>query len=124
MAYAIVWGRLRAVQRDRRLVEAREVALNREWHLAHRMPPNATLDQRIDWHLEHARECGCRELPASVVKARDRFSGVMPSRLASTAAATRPSAEPMTQVTVPATSATSRAWRASAGESLGLWCLS
>jgi len=80
LAYAIVWGRLRAVQRDRRLVEAREVTLNREWHLAHRMPPNATLDQRIDWHLEHARECGCRELPASVVKALKARGIAMPVR--------------------------------------------
>lgn len=42
--------------------------LNREWHEKHRMPPNATLDQRIAWHTEHARNCGCREMPESIRK--------------------------------------------------------
>ena len=40
--------------------------LNAEWHLAHRMPPKATLEQRLAWHLEHAQHCGCREMPASI----------------------------------------------------------
>jgi hypothetical protein len=26
------------------------------------MPPKATLDQRIAWHIEHARHCGCRPI--------------------------------------------------------------
>jgi hypothetical protein len=34
--------------------------LNREWHKAHPMPKNPTLQQRIDWHLEHMEHCGCR----------------------------------------------------------------
>lgn len=44
------------------------MALNREWHDAHPMPPNASMDQRVEWHLEHARQCGCRDIPATVVK--------------------------------------------------------
>lgn len=36
--------------------------LNRDWHLANRMPPKATAGQRLAWHLEHARVCGCRFL--------------------------------------------------------------
>jgi hypothetical protein len=27
------------------------------------MPPRATQQQRAEWHLEHARECACREIP-------------------------------------------------------------
>lgn len=34
--------------------------INRDWHLAHPMPPKATLDQRVDWHLEHLKHCRCR----------------------------------------------------------------
>ena len=30
---------------------------------------NATLQQRTEWHIEHARECGCRPIPQSVVAA-------------------------------------------------------
>jgi len=37
--------------------------LNRPWHLAHRMPERATGEQRIRWHLEHAKHCGCRPIP-------------------------------------------------------------
>jgi NAD(P)H-flavin reductase len=43
--------------------------LNRAWHADHRMPTNATLDQRLDWHVAHAAACGCRAMPASVVDA-------------------------------------------------------
>ena len=38
----------------------------RAWHKAHRMPKNATPDQRIAWHLAHAQNCACREIPAGV----------------------------------------------------------
>ena len=37
--------------------------LNKEWHLAHPMPKNPSLQQRIEWYLEHAKNCGCREIP-------------------------------------------------------------
>lgn len=40
--------------------------LNREWHLLHKMPPNPTLEERIDWHIQHAEHCGCREMPESI----------------------------------------------------------
>ncbi len=42
--------------------------LNREWHLAHRMPLNATIEQRIAWHVEHSRHCACRPLPAKLAE--------------------------------------------------------
>ena len=41
--------------------------LNSDWHGAHRMPKNATADERIAWHLEHARVCGCRQIPEGVL---------------------------------------------------------
>jgi hypothetical protein len=44
--------------------------INAEWHAAHPMPKNPTMDQRIEWHLEHQRECHCREgLPRTVQEA-------------------------------------------------------
>lgn len=42
--------------------------INKEWHLAHKMPKNATLEQRIEWHLEHARHCGCRPLHGKILE--------------------------------------------------------
>jgi hypothetical protein len=41
--------------------------INATWHRKHPMPKPATMDQRIRWHLAHARACGCREIPKTVV---------------------------------------------------------
>ena len=41
--------------------------LNKDWHLVHKMPKNATVDQRIAWHLEHLKNCQCRtDIPAKL----------------------------------------------------------
>jgi hypothetical protein len=42
--------------------------LNKEWHKANPMPKHPSLEQRIKWHVEHARECQCREIPKSIAK--------------------------------------------------------
>jgi hypothetical protein len=47
--------------------------LNKVWHEKHRMPPGATLDQRIRWQREHRKNCSCRPIPsklAQTMKAR------------------------------------------------------
>lgn len=36
--------------------------INAEWHLAHRMPKNPTIDERLGWHVAHAKNCDCREM--------------------------------------------------------------
>ncbi len=40
---------------------------NAVWHKRNRMPRNPTLNQRVTWHLAHARACGCRPIPKSVL---------------------------------------------------------
>jgi hypothetical protein len=30
------------------------------------MPPKATREQRIKWHVAHAAACGCRAIPESI----------------------------------------------------------
>jgi hypothetical protein len=40
--------------------------MNRQWHKANAMPANATMDERIAWHLAHAVHCGCREIPKGI----------------------------------------------------------
>jgi len=42
--------------------------INKEWHLAHKMPKNPTLEQRLIWHEEHAKHCTCREMPEELAK--------------------------------------------------------
>ncbi len=37
--------------------------MNREWHKQHAMPSGATEKQRIEWHIEHTKNCACRPFP-------------------------------------------------------------
>ena len=43
--------------------------LNKGWHETHKMPAKATLQQRILWHLQHRKHCGCRPIPAKLAVA-------------------------------------------------------
>jgi hypothetical protein len=43
--------------------------LNKAWHEKHKMPAKATLQQRIRWHLQHRKHCGCRPIPAKLAAA-------------------------------------------------------
>ena len=41
--------------------------INEEWHKSHRMPKNPTMDQRIEWHMEHLKHCRCRsDIPEGI----------------------------------------------------------
>lgn len=40
--------------------------MNKDWHAQNKMPPNPTLEQRIQWHREHQKHCRCREAPKSL----------------------------------------------------------
>ncbi|MEI7979532.1 MAG: hypothetical protein WCI53_11865 [Bacteroidota bacterium] len=37
--------------------------INKEWHLAHIIRSNPTLNQRIYLHVEHQKYCNCRPIP-------------------------------------------------------------
>ena len=41
--------------------------MNRVWHEAHPMPKSPTVAQRMAWHMDHARHCGCRPIPAGIL---------------------------------------------------------
>ncbi len=44
--------------------------INKEWHLANKMPKNARFEQRVEWHREHLKHCSCRtDLPPGIEKA-------------------------------------------------------
>lgn len=42
--------------------------INKSWHAAHVMPPRATAAERLKWHRAHAKACGCRPIPASLLR--------------------------------------------------------
>ena len=37
--------------------------INKTWHERNRMPRNATTEQRLQWHRQHQKHCGCRPIP-------------------------------------------------------------
>jgi hypothetical protein len=41
--------------------------INVAWHLANKMPKNPTLDQRVIWHVDHARNCHGRSLAGKIL---------------------------------------------------------
>ena len=40
--------------------------INAEWHKVHKMPKNPSQDERIEWHIEHAKQCQCWPIPAKL----------------------------------------------------------
>lgn len=43
------------------------MTINKEWHQIHKMPLKATLEQRIEWHLEHHKNCLCMPIPEKLL---------------------------------------------------------
>lgn len=51
--------------------------INADWHAKHRMPRNPSDAERVAWHVEHAKHCACREMPAGV-RALLKRAGIPP----------------------------------------------
>ena len=43
-------------------------SINKEWHLANKMPKNPKFEQRMQWHLEHQKNCQCRPMPETLAE--------------------------------------------------------
>ncbi|HTN63429.1 MAG TPA: hypothetical protein VL147_18065 [Devosia sp.] len=55
------------------------MTINREWHATHKLPKTATVDERLDWHLLHAANCGCRDMPPSIKRELDQRGLMVPT---------------------------------------------
>lgn len=54
--------------------------INAGWHKLHPMPDNATIDQRIEWHLQHLQHCQCRtDLPEKLKEEMNKRGIVIPA---------------------------------------------
>lgn len=42
--------------------------INASWHLMNKMPKNPTINERIKWHLEHAKNCACHPLGGKILE--------------------------------------------------------
>jgi hypothetical protein len=51
--------------------------MNKVWHQRHKLASGATPKERLAWHLEHQKRCGCRPIPQSLQRllARPKQSG-------------------------------------------------
>jgi hypothetical protein len=47
------------------------MAINKEWHLANKMPKNPTEEEKITWHVTHAKNCSCWPIPPKLQKLID-----------------------------------------------------
>lgn len=45
---------------------------NKDWHEKNKMPKNATFEQRVNWHLEHHKNCTCRPIPEKLLREIDQ----------------------------------------------------
>jgi len=45
------------------------------WHTLHKMPHNASLSEKLNWHLAHIKNCSCRTAIQS--KAADEIKRYM-----------------------------------------------
>jgi hypothetical protein len=57
--------------------------INANWHKDHPMPHHPSKEQRIRWHTEHVRWCGCQPMPKGIEEELQR-------RMVRAAAARRP----------------------------------
>lgn len=42
------------------------MTINKKWHEANPMPKNPSLNERVNWHLAHAKNCACRPIPSKL----------------------------------------------------------
>ena len=47
--------------------------INKEWHLANKMPKNPTFKQRMEWHIEHEKNCQCYPMADKIKKDLDNY---------------------------------------------------
>ena len=65
--------------------------LNATWHKQHPIAMKSSLAQRVEWHLTHAKACGCRDMPPTVLaELRRRRIAVPKRRLAKPVSKSKP----------------------------------
>ena len=77
-------------QRVSPLVRLECVVINADWHRRYPMLMGSTLSQRVQWHVAHAKACGCRPVPPTVLKELRRLGRKPPQRRAGSTRARRP----------------------------------
>lgn len=45
-----------------------DMTVNAAWHMKNKMPKNPTIDERVEWHLTHSKNCTCRPLGGKILE--------------------------------------------------------
>ena len=53
------------------------MAINKIWHENNRMPKNATDEQKVRWHIAHAKNCDCRPPSAKMLAEMKKMGFIM-----------------------------------------------
>ncbi len=49
------------------------MTINKEWHLKNKMPKNPSQKERMEWHVEHNKNCDCRKPTEKLKKEIDDY---------------------------------------------------
>jgi len=47
--------------------------INKKWHLENKMPKNPSQKERMEWHIEHNKNCGCRKPTESISRQIEEY---------------------------------------------------
>lgn len=53
----------KAFEEKFKVYSAKMMSGGRKWHETHKMVKGASLEERVRWHREHQKKCGCRPVP-------------------------------------------------------------
>ena len=48
-------------------MKKKKMNINVKWHKVNKMSNNPNLKKRMEWHLEHVKNCGCRPIPEKLL---------------------------------------------------------
>ena len=51
--------------------------INSEWHKHNRLPKDASIEERVYWHLEHLKNCQCRKDMPEKLKLEMKKKGII-----------------------------------------------
>jgi hypothetical protein len=47
--------------------------VNKEWHEKNKMPKNPSHEQKMNWHIDHSKNCSCYPISEKLQKEMDEF---------------------------------------------------
>ncbi|MEK6967737.1 MAG: hypothetical protein AABX51_03845 [Nanoarchaeota archaeon] len=52
--------------------------INKAWHEKNKMPKNPTFEQRMEWHIEHNKNCSCYPISNKLREEIKKYNSLKP----------------------------------------------